>query len=78
MIDHVLGRPSSKSRRLQVLAVLSLWSFYLYRYMRYRQPIVHTAFETNVILEDTNMDRPGPSHFLNSSPSALQRGKYLP
>ncbi|KND94191.1 Hormone-sensitive lipase [Tolypocladium ophioglossoides CBS 100239] len=31
MIDHVLGRPSSKSRRLQVLAVLSFWSFYLYR-----------------------------------------------
>ena len=33
MIDHVLGRPSSKSRRLQVLAVLSFWSFYLYRYV---------------------------------------------
>lgn len=29
MIDHVLGRPSTKSRRLQVLAVLSLWSLYL-------------------------------------------------
>lgn len=29
MIDHVLGRPSVKSRRLQVLAVLSLWTFYL-------------------------------------------------
>ncbi|KAH0523199.1 hypothetical protein TsFJ059_008242 [Trichoderma semiorbis] len=31
MIDHVLGRPSSKSRRLQVLAVLSFWTFYLYK-----------------------------------------------
>ncbi|KAH7320876.1 Alpha/Beta hydrolase protein [Stachybotrys elegans] len=31
MIDHVLGRPSSKSRRLQVLAVLSFWGVYLYR-----------------------------------------------
>ncbi|KFA61859.1 hypothetical protein S40285_07079 [Stachybotrys chlorohalonatus IBT 40285] len=31
MIDHVLGRPSAKSRRLQVLAVLSFWGFYLYR-----------------------------------------------
>lgn len=31
MIDHVLGRPSSKSRRLQVLAVLSFWGFYLYK-----------------------------------------------
>lgn len=31
MLDHVLGRPSSKSRRLQVLAVLSFWSLYLCR-----------------------------------------------
>ncbi|KZZ98278.1 hormone-sensitive lipase [Moelleriella libera RCEF 2490] len=31
MIDHILGRPSSKSRRLQVLAVLSFWSVFLYR-----------------------------------------------
>lgn len=31
MIDHVLGRPSTKSRRLQVLAVLSLWGLYLQR-----------------------------------------------
>ncbi|OAA52861.1 Alpha/beta hydrolase fold-3 [Cordyceps fumosorosea ARSEF 2679] len=30
MIDHVLGRPSTKSRRLQVLAVLSLWGLYLH------------------------------------------------
>ncbi|KAF4121673.1 alpha/beta hydrolase fold [Geosmithia morbida] len=32
MIDHMLGRPSSKSRRLQVLAVISFWSAYLYRH----------------------------------------------
>ncbi|KAI8634321.1 alpha/beta-hydrolase [Xylariaceae sp. FL1651] len=31
MLDHVLGRPSVKSRRLQVLAVLTFWSAYLYR-----------------------------------------------
>ncbi|KAI1816602.1 alpha/beta-hydrolase [Poronia punctata] len=31
MIDHVLGRPSVKSRRLQVLGVLAFWSVYLYR-----------------------------------------------
>ncbi|KAM3526730.1 hypothetical protein MY4038_006686 [Beauveria bassiana] len=31
MIDHVLGRPSTKSRRLQVLAVLALWSVYLHK-----------------------------------------------
>lgn len=31
MIDHVLGRPSIKSRRLQVLAVLAFWTAYLAR-----------------------------------------------
>ncbi|CRK38236.1 hypothetical protein BN1723_015290, partial [Verticillium longisporum] len=31
MLDHVLGRPSVKSRRLQVLAVLAFWSAYMYR-----------------------------------------------
>ena len=30
-IDHVLGRPSVKFRKIQVLAVVSFWSFYLYR-----------------------------------------------
>ncbi|KAL2265751.1 hypothetical protein VTJ83DRAFT_6851 [Remersonia thermophila] len=29
MIDHLLGRPSVKSRRLQVLTVLTLWILYL-------------------------------------------------
>lgn len=29
MIDHVLGRPSTKFRKVQVLAVVSFWSFYL-------------------------------------------------
>ncbi|PHH90023.1 hypothetical protein CDD83_4707 [Cordyceps sp. RAO-2017] len=38
MIDHVLGRPSSKSRRLQVLAVLSFWSLYLHRGNRHGPP----------------------------------------
>ncbi|KAA8574594.1 hypothetical protein EYC84_006036 [Monilinia fructicola] len=31
MIDHVLGRPSVQFRKIQVLAVLSFWSFYLFR-----------------------------------------------
>ncbi|KAK3955535.1 Alpha/Beta hydrolase protein [Pseudoneurospora amorphoporcata] len=31
MIDHLLGRPSVKSRRLQVLAVLGFWSAYLFK-----------------------------------------------
>ncbi|KAJ4307218.1 hypothetical protein N0V88_000597 [Collariella sp. IMI 366227] len=29
MIDHLLGRPSMKSRRLQVLAVVAFWTAYL-------------------------------------------------
>ncbi|KAF7946580.1 hypothetical protein EAE96_009575 [Botrytis aclada] len=31
MIDHVLGRPSVKFRKIQVLAVVSFWSFYLFK-----------------------------------------------
>ncbi|ATY62287.1 Alpha beta hydrolase fold-3 [Cordyceps militaris] len=38
MIDHVLGRPSTKSRRLQVLAVLSLWGLYLQKGGRHGPP----------------------------------------
>ncbi|KAJ2901596.1 alpha/beta-hydrolase [Zalerion maritima] len=40
MIDHVLGRPSVKSRRLQVLAVLSFWSFYLFRGHKHGPPFI--------------------------------------
>ncbi|KAI5860430.1 alpha/beta-hydrolase [Durotheca rogersii] len=40
MIDHVLGKPSVKSRRLQVLAVLAFWSFYLFRGHRHGPPSV--------------------------------------
>ncbi|KAI1175709.1 alpha/beta-hydrolase [Nemania sp. FL0916] len=40
MLDHVLGRPSAKSRRLQVLAVLTFWSVYLYRGNRHGPPLL--------------------------------------
>lgn len=40
MIDHVLGRPSVKSRRLQVLGVLAFWSAYLYRGNRHGPPFL--------------------------------------
>ncbi|KAI0974999.1 alpha/beta-hydrolase [Xylaria arbuscula] len=40
MIDHVLGKPSVKSRRLQVLTVLTFWSVYLYRGNRHGPPFV--------------------------------------
>jgi hypothetical protein len=33
MADHVLGRPSVQFRKIQVLAVVSFWSFYLFRYL---------------------------------------------
>jgi acetyl esterase/lipase len=38
MIDHVLGRPSVKSRRLQVLAVILLWGGVLVRGHRHGPP----------------------------------------
>ncbi|KAE8551531.1 hypothetical protein EYB25_005421 [Talaromyces marneffei] len=31
MIDHVLGRPSTQFRKIQVLAVVSFWSLYLFK-----------------------------------------------
>ncbi|KAH8897800.1 hormone-sensitive lipase [Thozetella sp. PMI_491] len=59
MLDHVLGRPSSKSRRLQVLAVLAFWSAYLARGDKHGPPLIRflsrfssktlTAWQTVVI-----------------------------
>ncbi|KAF2689062.1 alpha/beta-hydrolase [Lentithecium fluviatile CBS 122367] len=40
MIDHVLGRPSVPFRKVQVLAVVSFWSFYLYRGDRHGPPLL--------------------------------------
>ncbi|KAK7525087.1 Alpha/Beta hydrolase protein [Phyllosticta citriasiana] len=40
MIDHVLGRPSIKFRKIQVLAVVSFWSAYLYRGNRHGPPLL--------------------------------------
>ncbi|ORY06242.1 Alpha/Beta hydrolase protein [Clohesyomyces aquaticus] len=40
MIDHVLGRPSVQFRKIQVLAVVSFWSFYLYRGDRHGPPFL--------------------------------------
>ncbi|KAK3321412.1 alpha/beta-hydrolase [Cercophora scortea] len=39
MIDHLLGRPSVKSRRLQVLAVLAFWSTYLFKGPKHGPPV---------------------------------------
>ncbi|KAK4242141.1 hypothetical protein C8A03DRAFT_29726 [Achaetomium macrosporum] len=59
MIDHLLGRPSVKSRRLQVLAVLAFWSAYVVRGNKHGPPLVRalsrmlskrlTAWQTVVI-----------------------------
>ncbi|KAM7208518.1 hormone-sensitive lipase [Naviculisporaceae sp. PSN 640] len=40
MIDHLLGRPSVKSRRLQVLAVLAFWSAYLFKGHKHGPPLI--------------------------------------
>ncbi|KAF2639224.1 alpha/beta-hydrolase [Massarina eburnea CBS 473.64] len=40
MIDHVLGRPSVQFRKIQVLAVVSFWSFYLHRGDRHGPPVL--------------------------------------
>lgn len=59
MIDHVLGRPSAKSRRLQVLAVLGFWSAYLFKGHKHGPPVARffsrvlskrlTAWQTVVV-----------------------------
>ncbi|KAH8601892.1 Alpha/Beta hydrolase protein [Bisporella sp. PMI_857] len=40
MIDHVLGRPSVQFRKIQVLAVVSFWSFYLFKGNHHGPPTV--------------------------------------
>ncbi|KAI1798985.1 alpha/beta-hydrolase [Daldinia bambusicola] len=47
MIDHVLGKPSVKSRRLQVLAVLTFWSLYLYKGNRHGPPVTRYLSRTS-------------------------------
>ncbi|KAK4101377.1 alpha/beta-hydrolase [Parathielavia hyrcaniae] len=46
MIDHLLGRPSVKSRRLQVLAVLAFWSAYLVRGHKHGPPVLRLLSRT--------------------------------
>ncbi|KAL3462924.1 CLN3 protein-domain-containing protein [Aspergillus heterothallicus] len=38
--DHVLGRPSTKFRKVQVLAVFLFWSYYLFRGHKHGPPVV--------------------------------------
>jgi len=40
MIDHVLGRPSVKFRKYQVFAVVSFWSYYLYKGNPHGPPVI--------------------------------------
>ncbi|KAI9888595.1 MAG: hypothetical protein M1814_006611 [Vezdaea aestivalis] len=44
MIDHVLGRPSVKFRKIQVLAVVSFWSLYLARGDKHGPPLFRKLF----------------------------------
>ncbi|KAL3445120.1 CLN3 protein-domain-containing protein [Aspergillus insuetus] len=39
-VHHVLGRPSTKFRKVQVLAVFLFWSFYLFRGNKHGPPVV--------------------------------------
>ncbi|KKK26574.1 hypothetical protein ARAM_002988 [Aspergillus rambellii] len=39
-LDHVLGRPSTKFRKVQVLAVFLFWSFYLFRGNKHGPPVI--------------------------------------
>ncbi|KAL2872756.1 CLN3 protein-domain-containing protein [Aspergillus lucknowensis] len=59
-LDHVLGRPSTKFRKVQVLAVFLFWSFYLFKGNRHGPPGVRgissrltqklSAWQTTVIV----------------------------
>ncbi|KAL4803566.1 Alpha/Beta hydrolase protein [Aspergillus unguis] len=40
MIDHVLGRPSTRFRKVQVLAVFLFWSYYLSRGNKHGPPVL--------------------------------------
>ncbi|KAL4956893.1 CLN3 protein-domain-containing protein [Aspergillus filifer] len=46
-LDHVLGRPSTKFRKVQVLAVFVFWSYYLFRGNKHGPPVVR-RFSTHL------------------------------
>ncbi|CAI7603019.1 unnamed protein product [Penicillium pancosmium] len=60
MIDHVLGRPSTRFRKIQVFAVVSFWSLYLLRADKHGPPFIRsissrftgklTTWQTTVII----------------------------
>ncbi|QQK45159.1 Lipase, putative [Penicillium digitatum] len=60
MIDHVLGRPSTRFRKIQVFAVVSFWSIYLLRADKHGPPFIRslssrftgklTTWQTTVII----------------------------
>lgn len=59
MIDHVLGRPSTRFRKIQVFAVLAFWSAYLFKGNSHGPPVIRalsakigtriTAFQTTLL-----------------------------
>ncbi|CAG7932007.1 unnamed protein product [Penicillium olsonii] len=60
MIDHVLGRPSTRFRKIQVFAVVSFWSVYLLKADKHGPPFIRslssrftsklTTWQTTVII----------------------------
>ena len=63
--DHVFGRPSVKFRKIQVLAVVSFWSYYLYRYLFFPSSHLPKATKTN------RLKRQGQPSWAAISPSHL-------
>ncbi len=49
--DHVLGRPSEKFRKVQVLAVVTFWSFYLFKGNKHGPPKLRalSRFFSNIL-----------------------------
>lgn len=78
-IDHVLGRPSVKFRKIQVLAVVSFWSIYLYKYVKdlFDSSNDRKLVKSNNSIEATVMVHPSSAAYPPSSPDALLPGRHL-
>lgn len=64
MLDHLLGRPSVKSRRLQVLAVLTFWTLYIIRQVLQTNAVPYLKF-ANISIEVIGMALPESDPCLN-------------
>lgn len=58
LTDHVLGRPSTRFRKIQVFAVVSFWSLYLLRCVTFSDGEIHVTNTRN--LTRCRADKHGP------------------